>query len=269
MPDLLKSHGTALSPLPARISKIAAALFPRSLPAAVILALTEDSNQTKESMRFWLRPEELLQLDRFSLEKRRREWLGGRVCAKQSLLLHLDLADAKYPLPSPGDCCVENEESGRPHLIFTGKRSFEAVEISISHSKNHATALCACRPCGIDIQHPATNLYKVKERFADSKEEETLTASLKSHSPLEQLVMLWSAKEAVKKMLSKNTMPGFHELILHTISGIEKGGSIFHLTHPQSGHSYPVVTGLLDNGYGLALCCLEPESLTTTGQPGA
>ncbi len=267
MPDLLKSHGTALSPLPARISKIADALFPRSLPAAVILALTEDSNQTKESMSSWLRPEELLQLDRFSLEKRRREWLGGRICAKQSLLLHLDLA-APPPLPSPGDCRIENEESGRPHLIFTGKKTFGPVEISISHSKNHATALCACSPCGIDIQHPATNLYKVKERFADSREEEILTASLRSHSPLEQLVMLWSAKEAVKKMLSKNTMPGFHELILHTISGIEEGASIFHLSHHPSGHCYPVVTGLLGNDYGLALCCLEAEYVTAVRQYG-
>ncbi len=257
MSDVLKKDTAAFNPFPDEISNLADLLFPDSRPQAVLLALPETAAQTEQLLQDWLHPEEIRRLNSFSLEKRQREWLGGRICAKQSLHLYLRQHDKNSPLPLPQQYSVTSEESGRPHLKIAQKLCCDTPEISISHSKNYATALCAGNPCGIDIQYPAGNLNKVKERFATDEEERTLKQSLDRHPPLDQLVMLWAAKEAVKKMLSPYGMPGFHELVLTAIHCQDNNTAILYLTQQNitAKRGYSVVVGLLDNGYSMALCC--------------
>ncbi len=260
MPDVLKRYSAAFDPFPNEILTLAVRLFPHARPTAVLLLLAENVSQTEESVQGWLHSEEIQRHKNFSLEKRQREWLGGRICAKQSLHLYLRQFDKNTPLPIPNQYRIKNEESGRPHLTIAEKLCCDTPEISISHSKNYATALCAGSPCGIDIQYTARNLNKVKERFATEEEELLLRQFLGRYLPLEQLAMLWAAKEAVKKMLSLFGMPGFHELVLTDIHSQENGAAILYLSQQNATteKSYSVAAGLLDNGYSLALCCHEP-----------
>jgi len=81
-------------------------------------------------------------------------------------------------------------------------------------------------------------------------------------SELQHLTLLWAGKEAVKKMLSPEGIPGFLELTLLKIS--PKTSSTTILTFSKTGKApLPVVAGILDTGYGIAYCCENNQSSTS------
>jgi len=240
--------------LPKELLYLGNTLFPDSQISIVILPLTYINTQIKQTKKQWLHKEELLKLSGFSFEKRYKEWLGGRICSKQGLYTFLQQQDPFQFIPEHQQYRIASEESGRPY--FTGLKNIDFLfpELSISHSKDFATALISKTHCGIDIQYPAESLYKVKEKFSTEKEELLLQQALPELSALQQLTLLWAGKEAVKKMLSPNGIPGFHELSLQKIS--PHGKSTAMLGYSKTGEKIlSVAAGILNTGYGLALCC--------------
>ncbi|MBL4901990.1 MAG: 4'-phosphopantetheinyl transferase superfamily protein [Desulfocapsa sp.] len=245
-----KSHPILFESLPSGISNLGSTLFPDSLPSAVILPLTYINTPTKQ----WLHEKELIQLSGFSFKKRHREWLGGRICAKQGLHTFLQQQNSCQRIPEHQRYRVASEESGKPYFTGLNEIGFLFPELSISHSKDFAAALISKTCCGIDIQYPADNLYKVKEKFSTAKEEALLQRGLPELTALQQLTLLWAGKEAVQKMLSPSGIPGFHELILQKI--LPHGTSTAMLTFARTGeNNFSVAAGILNTGYGLAFCC--------------
>jgi len=245
-----KKQPVLFDSLPGGILYLGNTLFPDSLISIVILPLTYINTQTKQ----WLHEKELIKLSSFSFKKRYREWLGGRICSKQGLYTYLQQQDSFQFIPEPQQYLVASEESGKPY--FTGFRDidFSFPELSISHSKDFATALISKTYCGIDIQYPAENLYKVKEKFCTEQEELLLQQGLPKLSALQQLTLLWTGKEAIKKMLSPTGIPGFHELSLQEIRPHDT--STATLCFSKTGEKFlSVAACILDTGYGLALCC--------------
>jgi len=245
-----KSHPILFESLPSGISNLGSMLFPDSLLSVVILPLTEINTPTKQ----WLHEKELTKLSGFSFEKRHREWLGGRICSKQGLHTFLRQQNSFQLIPEHQQYRVTSEESGKPYFTGLNEIGFSFPELSISHSKDFATALISKTCCGIDIQHPADNLYKVKEKFCTEKEEALLQQALPELSALQQLILLWAGKEAVKKMLSPSGIPGFHELILQKIIPHGTSTAILKFSTPEE-NILSVATGILNTGYGIALCC--------------
>lgn len=256
MPHSQEKSSISFTSLPDGLAQLADTLYQKNKPAVVILSLTDIHNPTKDAAGYWLHPEECIQLHKFKHDKRHREWLGGRICAKRGLRTFLRQDGNSSCFPGYHQCRITAEESGRPYFSHLEGLTAPFPELSISHSKGYATSLISLSHCGIDIQYPAESLQKVRERFITGDEEKVLHNSLPGQSPLSRLVLAWAGKEAVKKMFSPAGMPGFHEIVITQIIQKNVSDAIFHFSRTDTPRqTFPVAAGLLDNGYSLALCC--------------
>ena len=158
---------------------------------------------------------ELAHLGKYSLEKRRQEWLAGRFAAKYAAagvlmqggntphLLHL---------------AISTDENGRPFLAANENRLLP--DISISHSTNLAAAMAVSKGrCGIDIQKVTDRVVKVRERFCTSNEAGIIQSFFNTPRDKQSSVLtkLWAAKEALRKVADRIPLPGFLELELTEI----------------------------------------------------
>jgi len=147
------------------------------------------------------------QFARFSLEKRRSEWLGGRIAAKWAAATLLGVAP-----PYWRQFTIAAEASGRPFLQTD--HPAPGLFISISHSGPLAAAMAAKISCGLDIQRIVPKILALHSRFANEREEELLQGKAPALSREELLSLLWAAKEAVRKMLPISPLAGLLELQL-------------------------------------------------------
>ena len=140
-----------------------------------------------------LSPAEQNYFQRFSYMKRKREWLGGRLAAKVSLLYPSDLQQL-------GQLTILPDTHGRPVVDWQESSPVPVPAISITHSNRFAAALTAPEPaCGIDLQEISPKLPGLTDRFTSKREMELMAAV--QEDELTGLTMLWSAKEAVKKSI--------------------------------------------------------------------
>ena len=170
--------------------------------------LTALADCTPEAVSEYLSVDELEKWTGLRLNKRRLEWLGGRLSAKEAAAGLLAGATVAWKT-----LLIRSEEDGRPFVVTEGHPVIPFI--SISHSGPMAAALAANLPCGLDIQESGAKIQRVKERFASLAEKDILTASLpRSFSETEWLTMLWAAKEAVRKMVRATPLLGFMEIRL-------------------------------------------------------
>ncbi len=179
----------------------------RLLLGAVELAALADC--TPEAASEYLNADELGKWAGLSMNKRRAEWLGGRLAAKGAAAGLLPEAAVAWQA-----LVIRNEDDGRPYVAT--EVHTVAPFISISHSGPMAAALAANLPCGLAIQESSAKIQRVKERFTSFEEEDILNGSLPHHSftETERLTMLWAAKEAVRKMVRITPLLGFMEIRL-------------------------------------------------------
>ncbi len=167
---------------------------------------------------------------KFKYEKRKIEWLGGRIAAKHAVM-RLLTPDRPHNLMNWQEWCVVPDQHNRPFIESSGKtRKNPAPYISISHSNGLAVAMAAATPCGIDIQKISSTVTRVKEKFMRPEENAILTRCRCGHiaemDAAARLTLLWSAKEAFKKTFFLTPLPGFLELNLIKASGILKRGLV-------------------------------------------
>ena len=235
-------------------------IFPDAALSLAIVTLSSLKQLHPETKSRWLHDKELLQLTKFSLEKRSREWLGGRICAKQSADIFFRAKQKQTCIPQHTEFAVQSEKSGRPYFSQIKNPDLNLPELSISHSKAYAAAMSSRRYCGIDIQYCAKTLARVQEKFCTSLESHILQVALPELPSLNRLTQLWSAKEAAKKMLSPYGIPGFHELELAKLSKKTNGNNLLFFTRPGNPLPLQVVTTTFHKDYALAICCETPEN---------
>lgn len=192
----------------------------------------------KQSIISALAASEQEQLNKYQYPKRQNEWLAGRLVAKKCAQEYFStFHDIKLSYP---EIIIENREDGRPTINISEHHDI-LPDISISHSSNYAVAQVAKDFCGIDTQKAVPTLTRVKERYCSPAEEKILLSSSSSKEDLNLLSQLWSAKEAIQKMVSsEDTMPGFMELVLEQI---DNGNvDIFHFSRVNSEEIFQVVT---------------------------
>ncbi len=235
-------------------------VFPGAALSLAILPLNGLKPLQPATRNTWLCDDELTQLKKFSLEKRSCEWLGGRICAKQSVNIFYHNTEKPATCPKHSHYLVQSDENGRP--FFSPAKSLDLIlpELSISHSKAYAAAMSSVGYCGIDIQYCAKTLGRVQEKFCTSLEEQILQKTLPELSSLNRLTQLWSAKEAAKKMLSPSGIPGFHELVLLKVTKRNNANNLLFLSRPGSTSFLQVVTGMFIKDYALAICCTTSEN---------
>ena len=183
-------------------------------------------------------PAELLRLEQFRFEKRRREWLLGRWTAKQLLRNHLR---ERHAFDAPLDALVIGREpGGAPPAILDGQQALEAgwpvqeveelpligaageqpagpaltvvgvrlpVSLSISHS--NGAAFCALLPTngasprwqlGADIERIAGRSEQFRASFLTAVENRWISGAVAELADT-LVTATWSAKESVLKAL--------------------------------------------------------------------
>ena len=209
----------------------------------------------------WLTTGEIEQLNCYSFEKRKNEWLSGRLCAKKATLdlLNHNGSESFGPL----DFSIEAGNSGKPFIHFADETNSPdaQVEISITHSRGKAIGMAGNSLCGIDVQHLSGTLFKVRDRFCSDIE-----MAILEEIPVDEIIhlgLLWVAKEALRKCLSSIRMLGFKELKLTRVINVED----YHLLHFNLAadtisipdHTTLTVLAHHDKSFAVGICSIDKE----------
>jgi 4'-phosphopantetheinyl transferase EntD len=113
-------------------------------------------------------------------ESRRCEWLSARVLLKQLLGEEKEIAYTGFGKPYPAD---------------------RSCRISISHTKGFVAVIWdKDREVAIDIERISPRVENIRSRFMSREEERNLS----TENPLIHLLLHWSAKESLFKLLDEN-----------------------------------------------------------------
>ncbi len=210
-----------------------------------------------EHTHFFLTEREQEIFSRFSYEKRKQQWLGGRLAAKisASQLLHPGNKDMPSALLTysilPGD-------NDRPELILENQGApTKQMSVSISHSESYCVGMVAKTiSCGIDVQVITDKVVRVKDRFLATSEETLLNSIDTKKTSNEKFTFAWSVKEAVKKGLLHH-QPSFLSGI--TIQKIDKKQNIIsYCSCDSTRHLYKVIS-LKNKNYYLSYTTGESQ----------
>lgn len=187
--------------------------------------------------RFLTAPEQA-EYAELTLPRRRREWLGARVCLKL-------MAMRQGRIDDPLRCAVVKDSRGRPRLVAAPELTSPVVpDCSLSHKGRFgcaAVSLAAGSQIGVDIEEVSPRLLGLTRAFAHERD-----ALLGSRPDEERLAILWALKEASSKVVGRGlamglrsvtceeTVPGLHRVVA---DGVELAGR--HAFH---------------EGYAVALC---------------
>lgn len=178
-----------------------------------------------------LTPLEREALAGYTFEKRRRDWLLGRLAAKLALCPH-----------GPEKAEIRSGPKGQPLGFVAG----EKFELSLTHGHDHAAALVADVPVGIDLE----KLREVPERgwrfFLTPDERDWLAG--KPLGPHGEIVA-WALKEAAYKAVLGET-EGMHHLGLKEVG---EGRAL--IAHPSGDLVARYVVG---PRFCLAVASFEP-----------
>ena len=245
------------NPAPLHFLALCREIFPDASISLAIIPLDRLKPKDSLALSTWLHPKEQRQLEQFGLEKRYREWLGGRICAKQSARMFFQSRKNQTFIPDYPQCVIRSDTNGRPSFRQVDGVNLTFPELSISHSKTIAAAMSSLSFCGVDIQFAAKTLERVQEKFCSAEEAQILAALLPDFSQIARLTLLWSAKEAVKKMLSPGGIPGFQELTLLKKNSLKNGVAVLSLKKTGGQRSIQTVCTMFSPDYALAVCCKQ------------
>jgi len=165
-----------------------------------------------------LTPSEREVFERLAVDKRKHDWLAGRIAGKRAVQKETGLPFQRIE--------IRVEESGRPRVFVGGAGS--EIHLSITHSGDFAAAIADRSPIGLDLE-------KI-ERRDRSFEDLVLTADdrakldgITGDARDERLTLLWCEKEAYAKLIGDGLRIPFTELVVPnnvalTHGTIELGG---------------------------------------------
>lgn len=132
-------------------------------------------------------------------EARKREWLASRVLVKRLLGFEPD---------------ISYTDAGAPFLVGLSKR------ISISHTKGFAAVILSDNPAaGIDIEYMSDRVKKIRTRFMSASED----SQIDEYYETEHLLVYWSAKETLFKMIGQSDVDFKEHLQIHPFQYSNEG----------------------------------------------
>jgi len=157
------------------------------------------------------RPEDFLtpsERDRYVLlggPKRRKEYLGARICLKEMLL-------KEEVIKNPRECRIDKDRWGRPYITFL-KELDRNFDCSISHKGDYALAAVtdqAGMRIGVDIEPTSERLYRLRQAFVNE-------GDLVWRDERGDLfyALCWAAKEAASKAIGLGMMLDFKEMVFY------------------------------------------------------
>ena len=149
----------------------------------------------------WLTPEELAVWSAWTLEKRKSEWLAGRLAAKKLLWDELDIAPLSWSVGRDGAApSITGASLPGVHLSLSHSGGFGAATVSDAHTEGSA---------GIDIQRIRPVHPGLCARVFTPGERAQITREFGSEDSADGLLLFWSLKEAAIKA---RRLPWVHSL---------------------------------------------------------
>ncbi len=134
------------------------------------------------------------ELEKIKGEGKRKEWLASR------WLLH-EMSGREIR----GACL--KDAFGKPRLKDS------AFEISLSHSDGVAAVMACPNPCGVDIQIKVSKITRLAHKFVNEQEKQWMDTK----NIIEDLHLIWGAKEALYKTYSKGKVDFISDLTIINI----------------------------------------------------
>jgi Phosphopantetheinyl transferase len=129
-----------------------------------------------------------IEFDKIVSEKRKREFLGVQVAMKELLGKEVQ---------------ISHDVDGKPFL------SDDSYQISISHSKNWIAVMAhPTSSIGVDVECPNDKIQKIYTRFLSNVEQKDLS----NGKNINQLLLAWSVKEALYKIIGKEAVDFANQL---------------------------------------------------------
>ena len=151
--------------------------------------------------RFYLHMDEMADFtEKSGAPPRQRQWLLGRVAAKDAVRAWQSRRLGAQAMPHPASFRIVNDSQGQPMVEQLSEHA-SSVHVSIAHCEDRAIAIAHDRPVGVDIERISPR----DPDFLDSIATPTEQALLKARGDApeqaaEWTTRLWCAKEAVGKM---------------------------------------------------------------------
>ncbi|NHK31684.1 MAG: acyltransferase domain-containing protein [Asgard group archaeon] len=192
----------------------------------------------------FLHAEEMMNFESLSIEKRRYEWVAGVIAIKTALLKispNIQLKEVK----------IEKNKLGKPFIQLKNKKPFY---LSITHSNGFAVGIVdSCNNTGIDLEIKKKRDKSFVEELISSKEREFIKNQQQEINE-ELLTKIWTAKEAVSKVLGVGLNIDLHDLIISKIKDKEIVIKIDSSKIPVESHKF--VSGYLKGKTELELKAL-------------
>lgn len=156
--------------------------------------------------RGYLSPIEMVTVIGFTSDKRRQDWLAGRLATKRLMQAILEEEGTRLTLP---EIEVLNHENGAPYVRLPGHKEYLRRHLSISHTSTCAAAAVA-QPghrVGIDVEIPERRAMSFLELVSHPDERD----SAFFNDPHES-TRVWTLKEAVSKVLGTGLSVGFWDI---------------------------------------------------------
>lgn len=181
-----------------------AQILQKQVDKGVKLGVWEITESLSELERNWAivrgQREDGLSLEEIGSSRRRKELLASR--------LLLDTMDSRLHES------ISYDPWGKPHL------SDGSFKISISHCRSHAAILLHnMSDCGIDIEIISPRILPLASKFTSKKEEAYIADSRR----LEQIQMIWSAKEVVYKIKGRHGLLFKEDIYVHPFEPAASG----------------------------------------------
>ena len=169
---------------------------------------------------------------RFTSEKRQQEWLAVRVLLKELCGEEKEIVD--HP-------------SGKPYL------KDESAFISFSHTHGYvAVALHPFAEVGVDIEQYGTRVQRVASRFI--REDERI--SVKSGDEIYGLLLHWSAKETLFKLMDNEAVDFINHL--HVLPFCPEQSGVIEACEYRTGRNQKFhIHYDTHSDYVLTFACLE------------
>lgn len=133
---------------------------------------------------------------KFLVEKRKTEWLGGRLAAKQAFRCYQERYGQSNRLD---EINILNDSDRAPFIAgHTG------LTLSISHAGDYAVAVLARFPIGVDIERITGRPRRFSDYFLCREEQERIAETAgQPEKTAELYTYFWTRKEATSKLLKK------------------------------------------------------------------
>ncbi|MDX2003601.1 MAG: 4'-phosphopantetheinyl transferase superfamily protein [Chitinophagales bacterium] len=150
--------------------------------------------------RLYLDADDLLSMQQITVASKMLEFLASRYALRY--LINLD--EEQHLL---------KDEHGRPTVHNLSKH------VSLSHCRGFAAAIIANTHCGIDVEPIDDKVCRIAPRFLSEREHQMLQPG----HEVQQMILAWSAKEAVYKAYGKKGVAFKDPIMINALPSTDQG----------------------------------------------